>query len=133
MFDDVPFRSLATLVPIKPGLSLSAEWLKSYIQGHLADDDVFQSDFLSGIVFYGATQSQVKVSDNVRSIFPSSWKTSWFRFRASDQDDPLIRQGPYILENKTLRQAWRLYDDAYNIFMVSLRPSLEGLEALSPF
>lgn len=96
--------------------------LESYVDQLTQADDVFQPEFLSGIIFVGADKSEVTITPDVLKLL-DLWGTRWTNFVPTESlDEENLLAGPYIVASGWLWQVLRLYDDTQGAFMVSIKP-----------
>ena len=114
--------SFATILSVSPGDTVSVASLRLQI-AHMAEvDDVFHKRFLQGIIFQGASQSEVTVELTAADAL-HEWGVDWTHFRSA-QDFPksALPLGPYMIQNGELSQVWRLYSDDNLAFLQSVWP-----------
>ena len=103
----------------------SVAFLEEKIAEYLNTDDVFHTDFLKGIIFQGANESQVKTAINTTEI-SKKWGTEWIYLQPNTANSHPLSQGPYAIQNGEISQVWRLYDDEQSAFLQSVWPALDG-------
>ncbi|EED16521.1 hypothetical protein TSTA_016010 [Talaromyces stipitatus ATCC 10500] len=120
---------LVMVVLLETYVSCPRDFVQAYVQFALDRDDVFNSHFLKGIIFYGRTAEKASlVGEELGAhILPAAWNTSWTSFIqtpiASDYRRN-IPPGPYLLRQGKLWDVYRLYEDHTNAFLVSFKPQI---------
>ncbi|KAL9631985.1 MAG: hypothetical protein Q9164_005592 [Protoblastenia rupestris] len=100
-------------------------WLRKTLAAYRSTDDVFQDDFLSGVIF---TRVKSPPSSPSLDISPSAYKlleslgTKWLETIDNGFADDLPSAGPYFVARHKLREIVRLYDDVQGAFIQSLIP-----------
>ena len=100
-------------------------WLRETLEAYRSTDDVFQDDFLSGVIFsrvkYPPSSSSLDISPSARRLL-KSLGTMWLDTIESSLVDELPLPGPYIVVRRELREILRLHDDVQGAFIQSLMP-----------
>lgn len=91
--------------------------LDDFVLHGLSSDDVFNSNFLNGILVLGPGRSL-----RARQV-PTSWKGSWVHVIEQNDSSALPSPGPYLLDKGKLTPVYRLYQDIQNAFNMALRRS----------
>jgi hypothetical protein len=104
---------------------IRAELLEDRLDHYLNVDDVFQREFLQGVILIRGLTTEV--DESVADLF-ASWGTKWSQEVLGHTLNHSLSEGPYVLDNKGMSQIWKLYDDFNKAFVVSTWPSqtLEG-------
>ena len=104
---------------------VTEEWLRETLEAYRSMDDVFQDDFLSGVIFTRVKQppssSSLDISPSARRLL-RSLGTMWLDTIESNFVDDLPLPGPYLVVRRELREIVRLHDDVQGAFIQSLMP-----------
>ena len=86
------------------------------MQSYEARDDVFHRAFLTVVIFAGANEHDVEVTDSARQ---------YLRELGNQQvmfvSTPELLPGPYALVRGNLRGVWKLVDDSNGTCMATLK------------
>lgn len=86
-----------------------------------ARHDVYNSSFLSYIVFLGSSQEDASVEgENIR--FLDSERFGAWSFVTDDASKNTLAPGPYVLGRKMTWQPSRIYADTHDTMLTSFRP-----------
>jgi Amidase len=112
--------TIVTVFDFQDASCISAELLEDRLESYLGADDVFQREFLQGVMIIRGMTTQVDKS--VAGLFVS-WGTKWSQEVLGHTLNHNLSVGPYVLDVNGLSQIWKLYDDFNNAFLVSTWPS----------
>lgn len=112
--------TFVTVFDCQKASCISAETLKDRLHHYLSSDDVFQKEFLQGVVFIRGLTTEV--DESVADLL-ESWGTKWSQEVLGHTLSHSLPAGPYVLDNKGLSQIWKLYDDFNKAFVMSTWPS----------
>lgn len=118
-FPEFDKRYLVAIIPKTEHTKIERPWLERYISSCLSDDDVFQVEFLSVLIFSGHQDPGSGLSAEVRSLL-ESWGTKHYVILAEHED---LLPGPHLVIGGRLYQVLRLYDDDQAAFLISVRES----------
>ncbi|CAI7644129.1 unnamed protein product [Penicillium manginii] len=100
-------------------------WLNNTISEFLLRDDVYIREFSTALYLQGL--ESVDFHDDTKSLFETFGTNKIFC--ASPQNGSILPDGPYFATVFGLHQAWRLYDDHTNSFVLPTVPSVDGTDA----
>jgi hypothetical protein len=107
--------------PIDDGRdSIEEDWLKEIIAKFEKYDDVFRTEFLSGVVFTAATA--FSLSTGAGEFLRSEFGTSLIETMLSSESNVLPEPGPYLVHEGQFFSVWKLYDDTQGAFLTGLVP-----------
>lgn len=109
-----------TIFDFQEARSISAKLLNDRLDNYLVADDVFQREFLQGVVLLRGPTTEIESS--VAELLVS-WGTKWSHEVLAHTLGHSLTAGPYVLDIKGLSQIWKLYDDFNKAFLVSTWPS----------
>lgn len=95
-------------------------WLQSTLDEY-RKDDVFQDEFLQGIVFRTSQNDVANLTPEARALLEKH-DTEWICSLDAGELGHKVRPGPYILIDNHLREVWRLYRDTQEVFRLTLQP-----------
>jgi hypothetical protein len=95
---------------------VTKRWLSGTIAQYRAEDDVFADQFLAGVIFQGAEESEVDFDGDAKDYLRSHGN-QWTRFTTAR-----VLPGPYAQMGGRLRDVWKLEDDSNGTAMVTVRP-----------
>ena len=98
------------------GVPVTCERAKHVIDDYKKRDDVFSNDFLTSILVITSGQT---LSDDVLRLFGLWGCRVVFLVAPSG---PSILGGPYFFSSRGIFQAWRLYADTQEAFLMSTIP-----------
>lgn len=115
------------VVPLEVEALRMKDAVRNYVQSALEKDDVLNTRFLNGILFYGDDIEQTSPLEEELAAhnLPAAWNTTWtcfIRKRATGDIKQGILPGPYLLHHGKLWGVDRLYEDDINAFFVSFKP-----------
>ncbi|KAH1434619.1 hypothetical protein KXW29_008062 [Aspergillus fumigatus] len=122
---DLPtaITSLATVFQLGPTETPNSTWLQNQIQAWLHIDDIFQPEFLSGIIFVTEDNGiQPNLSASIESL-PKEWKPDWWIFFNKEVGGQL-HPGPRMVSYGKIHTVYRIYDDVNGAFMVAIQPPI---------
>lgn len=110
-----------TVFPIDEGRdSVEEEWLREKIAKFKQDDDVFCTEFLSGVVFTASTA--FSLSTAVEEVLRSEFGTTLIQKVVSSESDARPEPGPYYFHSGQVFSIWKLCDDTQGAFLTGLVP-----------
>lgn len=121
--------SFATVIEVKPDQTVNIRFLEKKVSQFIDSDDVFRSEFLTGIILQGSNDSYVNIDIKPTELF-DKWATEWIHVR---QYASWISQGPYAVQDGEIFQIWRLYDDEKSAFLQSVWPEINVPGYVSSF
>jgi hypothetical protein len=112
------------VVPLEDEAPRMDDAVRDYVENALRRDDVFNTSFLKGIIFYGndIKQASIVKEELAAHALPAAWNTSWTCFLGASDDGRKLLPGPYLLRRGKLWDVYRLYEDDMNSFLVSFKP-----------
>ncbi|KAM0122645.1 hypothetical protein ACP6JC_000712 [Aspergillus fumigatus] len=122
---DLPtaITSLATVFQLGPTETPNSTWLQNQIQAWLHIDDIFQPEFLSGIIVVTEDNGiQPNLSASIESL-PKEWKPDWWIFFNKEVGGQL-HPGPRMVSYGKIHTVYRIYDDVNGAFMVAIQPPI---------
>ncbi|PVH80611.1 amidase signature enzyme [Cadophora sp. DSE1049] len=104
---------------------ITPAWIESQINSYLVDDDVFRLEFLHGVILVPAGEEEIEVSESARRYLRTRG-TNWIqvvppRLAAT----ACLCEGPCVIVNGHLYEAWRVYSDTHGTLLTALQPSSE--------
>lgn len=102
---------------------ITASWVQDTLQEYEQRDDVFDTAFLATVVFHGAEERSVALTDEAREYL-GKLGNKQVAFVASPELPELL-PGPYVLVGHELRDVWKLATDTHGASMVTLEPKLK--------
>ncbi|EED16514.1 conserved hypothetical protein [Talaromyces stipitatus ATCC 10500] len=119
---DVP--NFVTVFPVDDGRdSIETDWLRESIAKFSQDDDVFCTDFLSGVIFTSSTA--FSLSTAAGEVLQSEYGTRMIEMIVSPKSSEKPEPGPYYVCQGQLFHIWKLYDDTQGAFLTGLVPAEE--------
>ncbi|TAQ90704.1 hypothetical protein B7494_g990 [Chlorociboria aeruginascens] len=139
---------LATVIVVQAGLRITKAWLNNQLSNYAKDDDVFRIEFLHGVIFHGASETDVEVTSSALE-FLVSLGTKWVDWHeATDWSDETewrdekdcdtrsfwqdvnaakagFASGPCAFINSQMLKVMRLVDDSSKAFVTSVKPQTE--------
>ena len=101
--------------------SITPKALEGLRHQYQVDDDVFCPHFLDNVFFARPRQeSGLDLSKPAKSVL-SSWNTKSYSF-LDLQSSEMLPPGPCFMDPEGIRQAWRIYPDLQNAFMIPSFP-----------
>ena len=119
-----PGNFLATVIATSKGLRITRKWLQDVLESDATSDDFFRWEFVGGLIFIGASQSEVEITDEARDLLPTLGN-EWIELLDSSSQEVLI--GPCSFVDDRFARILRLFDDTSKAFVVSLKPPIQGL------
>ena len=116
---EVQKPSLATGIDAGQLEWITANGLKSVVDGYRASDDVFDDAFLRLIVVYSQTQSDIRLSEDVEGLLESWGTEQLLVFQVQKLTVDAI-MGPALVRDDGLWDVQRLFRDTNEAFMVPL-------------
>lgn len=115
--------SLVTVfnVSVTSNLKITGDWVRERVQTYKKSDDVFQESFLAGVVFLGASEDEVEITDEAREYLSRSGN-QWMKCICPLNNREKVLPGPYVLLGNRLRDVWKLVDDKNGTCMTTFRP-----------
>ena len=120
-------HSLTTLfiLPGESPNSISDGWLRSLVSKYRENDDVFQLEFLEGVIFVSEDSHGIEISPAAKSyleIMGTKWIhcLSWKSYPGYN-----LKPGPYAFIDGHLREVWKLYSDTNGTLLSALKPDTE--------
>ena len=111
--------SLATIIEIgKSQLVITADWVQQCIECYQETDDVFQKNFLQGVIFRGG-QDDSSISSEAELLL-QGFGMQWHQFLISGSPNQPL-PGPYVLLDGSLHKPFRLYSDENAAFFSTTR------------
>ena len=123
---DLNRTSLATVFAVNPGDDINITSLRDKISLYTANDDVFRTEFLTGIILQGAEKAQLNFNLDL-TVLSQELGSKWINIRPISEQSPKLSPGPYAVQNGQLFQVWRLYSDKNLAFLQSVWPANETL------
>lgn len=111
---------LVTVIDTPASNHITRDWVKRALRS-CARDDVFSQEFLQGIAFWGAVESQVTIDRDVQDYLVD-FGTEWICFLAPENTRSRPEPGPYVCFDDALREVWLLVEDVYETFQVAVQP-----------
>ena len=126
-----------TIISVPAAQKIDSSFFKENVETFLSEDDVFSRDFLYGVVFLrhrlaesndqnGEKETPPKeeidlerVNEKWR-ILVREWNIKWMTSISSSVEIP---EWPYLSDKTGNHEAWRVYDDINNAFVLSIWPS----------
>ena len=110
-----------TVFPIDEGRdSVEEDWLREKIAKFKQDDDVFCTEFLSGVIFTASTE--FSLSTAVGEVLQSEFGTTLIEKVVSSESDARLKPGPYYFYNGQVFSIWKLCNDTQGAFLIGLVP-----------
>jgi hypothetical protein len=110
----------------KPGQNVSKSVLREFRATTLDQDDVFQPEFYSNVVFYGSKQDDLQIEPNALEEL-AAWNTkTWTCIEGNPAAK--VAPGPYVFARGKTWQPWRIYHDFNATFMCTFKPSSDFSE-----
>lgn len=114
-----------TVFPIDEGRdSVEEDWLREKIAKFKRDDDVFRTEFLSGVIFTASTP--FSLSTAVGEVLRSEFGTTLIETVVSSESDARPEPSPYYLHDGQVFSIWKLCDDTQGAFLTGLVPEEDG-------
>lgn len=110
-----------TLIPFLDGQTTEEYDLQGLFTDWAANDDVFRTEFLEGVVFV-STSNQKSNSSQVPDTLRQKWGTNLCLTLPTDVPESMLPIGPHLLERGKLYTVYRLYDDVNGAFMTATKP-----------
>ena len=114
-----------TIISVGNTQPVSKEWLVPLIEHFNTDDDVFQCEFLEGVLFTYTGFDSCDIAIEARNYLESKG-TKAIRTRLVSSNDVPPKPGPYMYFDGHLHPAWKLYEDINGAFLEALVPNSEG-------
>ncbi|KAH8803379.1 amidase signature domain-containing protein [Xylogone sp. PMI_703] len=111
-----------SLLVVPDGPSVSGQALSSLVETYLRIDDVFSRAFLDHIWLLTTRRTDFVTLDNYAFKVLDDWGTLSVHAVLADPSIEL-HGGPYFASGKSLRQAWRLFEDTNGAFMFPVVPA----------
>jgi hypothetical protein len=100
---------------------ISQSSLRNFRTTILDQDDVFQSKFLTNVIFYGSKREDLHLDPSTfQELF--DWETEKHIF-IENASAATVASGPYVLASGKSWQPWRIYIDFNATFMCTFKPS----------
>jgi len=96
---------------------VTADWVRVRVEKYTTCDDVFDKAFLATVIFHGAKEDSVELTDEAREYL-SKVGNEQVVFVPSTE----LLPGPYVSLGGQLRDVWKLVDDANGTCMTTLKP-----------
>ncbi|KAE9372705.1 hypothetical protein N431DRAFT_483442 [Stipitochalara longipes BDJ] len=110
------------LVSEESPTSISDIWLRSLVTNYIEEDDVFQLEFLEGVVFVSKGNYAIEVAPSAK-VYLEGLGTKWIHsFSLEVQVGYNIKPGPYAVVDGHLREIWKLYSDTNGTLLTALKP-----------
>ena len=116
MHEPLPETGVVSCVLISSDEQLSLASVLNRIRGLHDIDDVFQEGFTQNLLLQIPEQRLFAQLDQLEKPFKHV-------FSVENGTDSLIPSGPYFLYNSKIYQAWRLYEDDLDAFVVPIIPN----------
>jgi hypothetical protein len=115
--------SLVTVfnLPLIPNLNITKDWVSGRVQTYKESDDVFQDSFLAGVVFLGASEDEVEITNEAQEYLSKSGN-QWIKCINPPINSGKVLPGPYVLLENRLRDVWKVVDDHNGTCMTTFRP-----------
>ncbi|KAL8903055.1 MAG: hypothetical protein Q9207_004187 [Kuettlingeria erythrocarpa] len=111
--------TLATVIDIRDCQpDITGDWIQQCIESYKQNDDVFQVQFLRGILFLGGQDGCSLSADAKSTLAGFGTQCHWF-LKGHQSIQPL--PGPYVLINGVLHEPLRLYADTHAAFFMATR------------
>lgn len=111
--------SLATIINLAEDIAVvTADWIQQCVDHFKESDDVFQSQFLQGIIF-SSGENEPSISLEATRLL-ESFGMRWHRFLFSDSGDPPAPD-PHVVLDGRIYEPFRLYEDDHGAFFCSTR------------
>lgn len=117
--------SLATVVCLGHQRCVTKRWLEQLINEYHSKDDVFQQEFLSGVIFTCAAKDDIEITPDADGLL-KSLGTRWTDIRDVGSGDTIPPAGPYVAYRQRLLEVWKLYADVQGAFMASIMRGPNG-------
>lgn len=106
--------TLATVFDVSECQSaIPADWIQQCIKHYKEVDDVFQAQFLQGVLFSGGPDN-CSLSSEAQALL-EGLGMQWHRF-SNNRSGNLPMPGPYVILDGALHEPSRLYADTYGAF-----------------
>lgn len=121
---DANSHTLALVYATTPGEIISVSSLREFRANTLSQDDVFQPDFATNLIFYGSDETDLAIEPDALEEL-KAWNVRRHCVLESNQSHSpyLAAPGPYVYSSGRTWQPWRIYHDFNACFMVALKPS----------
>ncbi|OCL12401.1 amidase signature enzyme [Glonium stellatum] len=107
--------------PIAPNFHITKEWLQNSVNNYVSKDDVFRKEFLAGIIFVGAGEEEVQITEDGKELLDRfGMRFSVYLNTASER----LMPGPCVVLNHKALEVSRLYPDENGAFLAALRPGI---------
>jgi len=104
-------------LPPDPTAQITVDWTRSKVEEYVQVDDIFDTAFLSTIIFRGLELSKLTLAETAQAYLKTLGNQEVTSLSAQEQ-----LPGPYIIVKETLRDVSKVVDDAYGTCMTTLRP-----------
>lgn len=123
-------RSLVTVFHVHAceTSAITEDWVQQKLAHYSSTDDVFQPAFLQGVIFCGAAEDELQITETARSLLAEQGM-EWHRCLSQTAMSSHIYAGPYALLNGRLREVWRLYKDGNGAFFSTVKARGDGFVA----
>ncbi|KAK5096304.1 hypothetical protein LTR70_003057 [Exophiala xenobiotica] len=101
--------------------------MRSKVEEYVQVDDIFDTAFLSTIIFRGLEPSKLTIAETAQAYLKTLGNQKVTSLSAQE-----LLPGPYIIVKETLRDVWKVVDDAYGTCITTLRPQ-PGSRPFEPF
>jgi hypothetical protein len=102
-----------------------AIWITRDVKTYKEEDDVFQSGFLTTVLFWHDSATNLTVNNEAIAYLQQQGATDIF-IRQATSRDKTIAPGPYYYAAGCLRAIWKLYEDTHNAFLQPLVVDRKG-------
>jgi hypothetical protein len=110
------------LVSKESPTNISDVWLQSLVTNYIEKDDVFQREFLEGVVFASKDNHLFDVAPSAKAYL-EGLGTKWIHYLPLElQIRCNIKPGPYAVVDGHLREIWKLYSDTNSTLLTALKP-----------
>ena len=107
-----------------PGQKISKSTLLEFRVKLLDQDDAFQPQFCSNIIFYGSAKGSLQINpDTLEQL--AAWHTETQTFVEGDPAAN-VAPGPYVVVKGKIWQSWRIYYDFNATVITAFKPSPDG-------
>ncbi|KAK7993000.1 hypothetical protein PG988_001794 [Apiospora saccharicola] len=105
----------------RPDIPVTKDWIMSTIRHFEECDDVYQRNFLEGLVIINTSQRENPPNPECQ-LHLSALGNKWTYLAPGRSRVNQLSPGPHYLHEGLLRPAYRLYDDTQLCFLAALKP-----------
>jgi hypothetical protein len=94
-------------------------WITQAVKTYSDEDDVFQSGFLTTVLFWHDSATNLTVTNEATAYLHKQGTSGIFTHQATSRDKS-IAPGPYYYAAGGLHPIWKLYEDTHDAFLQPL-------------